>query len=128
MRGDGCGPRQRWLCSGDTRWAHSRQTNPVGGGGLADIRGPDAGCRSAGTRKDQYGFGDGTPAADLQDRHRSCHRSVDDEAKAWKTVWSAGQGVAAIDDVLSIQDLVAQLKSEFKAAYQEYVKKVEGYL
>ena len=36
--------------------------------------------------------------------------------------------VAAIDNILSIRDLVAQLKLEFKAAYQEYAKKVEGFL
>jgi nitronate monooxygenase len=55
-------------------------------------------------------------------------KPVNEEAKAWKTVWSAGQGVAAIDNILSIRDLVAQLKLEFKAAYQEYAKKVEGFL
>jgi nitronate monooxygenase len=39
-----------------------------------------------------------------------------EEAKAWKTVWSAGQGVTSISDVLSVKDLVAQMKEEFQEA------------
>ena len=38
------------------------------------------------------------------------------EAKAWKTIWSAGQGVVSINDVLSVQQLVATLKQEFQEA------------
>lgn len=41
------------------------------------------------------------------------------EAKAWKTIWSAGQGVTSIKDVLPVKDLVDKLKSEFKTAIQE---------
>ena len=41
------------------------------------------------------------------------------EAKAWKTIWSAGQGVTTIDDVMPVQDLVAGMKAEFKAAIEE---------
>lgn len=43
-------------------------------------------------------------------------KPVDDEAKAWKTVWSAGQGVSQIHDVLSVSDLVDRLKSEYREA------------
>lgn len=43
-------------------------------------------------------------------------KPVDDEAKAWKTVWSAGQGVSQIHDVLSVEALVSRLTSEYKAA------------
>ncbi|MDX1819176.1 MAG: nitronate monooxygenase, partial [Marinobacter sp.] len=43
-------------------------------------------------------------------------KPVDDEAKAWKTVWSAGQGVSQIHDVLSVQDLVARLSDEYRQA------------
>ena len=39
-----------------------------------------------------------------------------DEAKAWKTVWSAGQGVSQIHDVLSVADLVSRLSREYRAA------------
>ncbi|PAV25813.1 2-nitropropane dioxygenase [Tamilnaduibacter salinus] len=40
-------------------------------------------------------------------------KPMDDEAKAWKTVWSAGQGVSRIHDVLPVKTLVDQLKSEY---------------
>src|SRR5210317_2168993 len=35
------------------------------------------------------------------------------EAKAWKTIWSAGQGVTTIDDDPSVKELVDNLKKEF---------------
>ncbi|MEM1219063.1 MAG: nitronate monooxygenase [Bacteroidota bacterium] len=38
------------------------------------------------------------------------------EAKAWKTIWSAGQGVATIQDSIPVADLAARLKKEFLAA------------
>ncbi|MGN7293444.1 NAD(P)H-dependent flavin oxidoreductase [Rhizobium sp. SAFR-030] len=38
------------------------------------------------------------------------------EAKAWKSVWSAGQGVAAIDDIPSAAELCARLIREYRAA------------
>ncbi len=43
-------------------------------------------------------------------------KPVDDEAKAWKTVWSAGQGVSQIHDVLSVSDLVDRLEKEYREA------------
>ncbi|WP_165855871.1 NAD(P)H-dependent flavin oxidoreductase [Marinobacter sp. JSM 1782161] len=43
-------------------------------------------------------------------------KPIDDEAKAWKTVWSAGQGVSAIRDVVSVDDLVGRLADEYRAA------------
>jgi len=43
-------------------------------------------------------------------------KPVDDEAKAWKTVWSAGQGVSQIHDVLSVSDLVDRLTREYREA------------
>ena len=41
------------------------------------------------------------------------------EAKAWKTIWSAGQGVTSIQDVLPVAELVKRLKAEFAAAIAE---------
>jgi nitronate monooxygenase len=41
---------------------------------------------------------------------------MEDEAKAWKTVWSAGQGVSQIHDVLATRTLVQRLKEEYQAA------------
>ena len=40
------------------------------------------------------------------------------EAKAWKTIWSAGHGVTSIRDVLSTKDLIARMKTEFKEAIE----------
>ncbi|MEO9522102.1 NAD(P)H-dependent flavin oxidoreductase [Marinobacter alexandrii] len=44
-------------------------------------------------------------------------KPVSDEAKAWKTVWSAGQGVSQIHDVVSVQTLVNRLKAEYAKAH-----------
>lgn len=40
-------------------------------------------------------------------------KELDPDAKAWKTVWSAGQGVTAIDDIPPVKDLALKLKKEF---------------
>ncbi|KUF42390.1 nitronate monooxygenase [Myroides marinus] len=42
-----------------------------------------------------------------------------DNAKAWKDIWSAGHGTAGIDKVVSVKDLVSQLKQEYKAALEK---------
>ncbi|MFL3661582.1 MAG: NAD(P)H-dependent flavin oxidoreductase [Polaribacter sp.] len=42
-----------------------------------------------------------------------------DEAKAWATIWSAGQGVTTITDSPSVSDLVSDLKTEFKTVIEE---------
>ena len=34
------------------------------------------------------------------------------EAKAWKTIWSAGQGVSTIDNVVSVSDLLGTIREE----------------
>lgn len=39
-----------------------------------------------------------------------------DEARAWRDVWSAGQGVATIHDVPSVAELVDRLEAEYRAA------------
>lgn len=46
-------------------------------------------------------------------------KELDTEAKAWKTIWSAGQGVTTIENTLTIADLVTQLKTEFLSALEE---------
>ena len=43
-------------------------------------------------------------------------KSLQDEAKAWRDMWSAGHGVAAIHDVPPVADLVARLAAEYRAA------------
>lgn len=37
-----------------------------------------------------------------------------DDAKAWKDIWSAGQGVGAIDDVMSARDLILRIEQEYR--------------
>ncbi|MEO9894286.1 nitronate monooxygenase [Aurantibacter sp.] len=54
-------------------------------------------------------------------------KELDTEAKAWKTIWSAGQGATMIESTLPITDLVAKLKSEFKAAIEDQYKILENY-
>jgi nitronate monooxygenase len=50
-----------------------------------------------------------------------------DEARAWKTLWSAGQGVTTIDDTLPVAELVARLREEFRAAIEEQAGLLERY-
>ena len=47
-----------------------------------------------------------------------------EEAKAWKTIWSAGQGVTSISDVKPTAELISQLKEEFEKAL---LKQKENY-
>ncbi|MEJ1221303.1 NAD(P)H-dependent flavin oxidoreductase [Sediminicola sp. 1XM1-17] len=54
-------------------------------------------------------------------------KELDTEAKAWKTIWSAGQGVATIDDTVSVGTLVNRLKTEFRSAIEEQAKLLEIY-
>ncbi len=46
-----------------------------------------------------------------------------DEAKAWKTVWSAGQGSAGVRDVLPTAQLIHRLTDEFTQACDKFDKK-----
>ena len=46
-------------------------------------------------------------------------KPMDEEAKAWKTVWSAGQGVGTINDLPSVEQLIARLDSEYRAALKQ---------
>jgi nitronate monooxygenase len=39
-----------------------------------------------------------------------------DSKKAWKDIWGSGQGIGAITKVQSTADLVAQFRSEYRAA------------
>ena len=54
-------------------------------------------------------------------------KELDTEAKAWKTIWSAGQGVTTIDDVLPVSKLVGDLKNGFKIAVEEQAQLLKTY-
>ncbi|WP_085676208.1 MULTISPECIES: nitronate monooxygenase family protein [unclassified Pseudomonas] len=45
-------------------------------------------------------------------------KPIDDEAKAWKTVWSAGQGVGDIDDLPAAAALIERLHGEYRVALE----------
>jgi len=53
--------------------------------------------------------------------------SAQAEAKAWKTIWSAGQGVTSINNIESVGELVVRLQSEFKSAVEEQLEKYKKY-
>ncbi|HEY0102285.1 MAG TPA: nitronate monooxygenase family protein [Brevundimonas sp.] len=46
-----------------------------------------------------------------------------EEARAWKTVWSAGQGAGAVHDILPAAQLIGRLKDEYSQACDEFDKK-----
>jgi len=45
-------------------------------------------------------------------------KPLDEEAKAWKTVWSAGQGVGEIHDLPTAGDLIGRLQDEYQEALE----------
>ena len=49
------------------------------------------------------------------------------EAKAWKTIWSAGQGVTSVQDVQPTKELIDQLIKEFKVALSLQKKNFDTY-
>jgi len=55
-------------------------------------------------------------------------KPISDEAKAWKTVWSAGQGVGAIGDLPTVEALVARLDREYRAAHSQAQHLKNGWL
>ena len=55
-------------------------------------------------------------------------KELDTEAKAWKTIWSAGQGVTSIEDSLPVQQLLERMKTEFKDAVSYQQDKAKKYL
>jgi nitronate monooxygenase len=57
----------------------------------------------------------------IDPKHLPEHKlDMGDEAKAWKTVWSAGQGAGAIHDVVPTAELVARLRQEFAQATEQF--------
>ena len=47
---------------------------------------------------------------------RTALKPINDEAKAWKTVWSAGQGVGEVHDLPAVDELIARLDEEYRKA------------
>lgn len=64
------------------------------------------------------------PAAAKDPKHKiDMAHELNPDAKAWKTIWSAGQGVGSIRDVPTVGELVARLQSEFTAAADGFAAK-----
>ena len=40
------------------------------------------------------------------------------EAKAWRDIWSAGQGVGSIDEVLPARDVILRMEAEYNAIFE----------
>lgn len=53
--------------------------------------------------------------------------AMEQEAKAWSTIWSAGQGVTNIEDNPSVEELVDKMKQEFVAAIEEQYEQLKSY-
>lgn len=62
-----------------------------------------------------------------KDRKIDFGKELDTEAKAWKTIWSAGQGVATVSNVLSVENLISELKLEFKEAIDTQAKLLDTF-
>ncbi len=68
------------------------------------------------------------PAAAKDPHHKiDMAEELNTEARAWKTIWSAGQGVGSIHDILPVADLVSRLKTEFHAANETFAAKAKLY-
>ncbi|ESQ76596.1 nitronate monooxygenase family protein [Asticcacaulis sp. AC402] len=67
------------------------------------------------------------PAAAKDPHHKiDMAEELDPEAKAWKTIWSAGQGVGSIHEVLPVAELVSRLQQEFTTAFKAFAPKTCG--
>ena len=55
-------------------------------------------------------------------------KELDTEAKAWKTIWSAGQGVTSIEDTLPVKQLLERMKTEFSGAISRQQDMAKKYL
>ena len=53
--------------------------------------------------------------------------SAEAEAKAWKTIWSAGQGVTSINNSLSVKNLIDNLKKEFVTSIENQKKLLDDF-
>ena len=52
---------------------------------------------------------------------------MNSEAKAWKTIWSAGHGVSAIHDCPSTEELIKRLHDEFEQALEMQQQRLNHY-
>lgn len=53
------------------------------------------------------------------------YRNRDERPKTWKEIWGAGQGVADIDDIPCVAELVDRLEAEYRAARRKLCERAE---
>jgi nitronate monooxygenase len=41
-------------------------------------------------------------------------------AKAWRDIWSAGQGAGGVDEILPVAELIVRIEKEYDAARAQY--------
>jgi nitronate monooxygenase len=58
----------------------------------------------------------GYDPANMPEDKKPNFENAQDDAKAWKNVWSAGQGVGAVKAIEPVGQIVARLKAEYDAA------------
>lgn len=67
------------------------------------------------------------PAAAKDPKHKiDMAHELSPDAKAWKTIWSAGQGVGSIHEVLPVADLATRLRVEFTAAEKSFTDRMKA--
>ncbi len=58
----------------------------------------------------------GYDPANMPEDKKPNFENAQDDAKAWKNVWSAGQGVGAVRSCVPLADVIGRLKEEYDAA------------
>jgi nitronate monooxygenase len=61
----------------------------------------------------------GYDPANMQEDKKPNFENAQDDAKAWKNVWSAGQGVGAVQAVEPLAIIAQRLKKEYQAAVKQ---------
>ena len=67
---------------------------------------------------------DNLPEADKSSMNFGSGGNTD--SKAWKDIWGAGQGIGAIEDSPSVDELVGRLKAEYESAFNDFKTKLEA--
>jgi nitronate monooxygenase len=75
-----------------------------------------------------YDPDDLTPAAEIDFGAEMVGDDEPQKKKAWKDIWSAGQGVEGIAEVLCTGELIARMKKEYQQAHQTQAEKAKAFL
>ena len=67
---------------------------------------------------------DNLPEADKSSMNFGSGGNTD--SKAWKDIWGSGQGIGAIEDSPSVDELVGRLKAEYESAFNDFKTKLDA--